>query len=428
MAAYQEFRLKNGLQISAYQLPHLHSLEMGVYLRGGSLYENRSNQGVSHLLEHLCFRNMNGLPQGQLYRQLDAMGAKLTGTTYPESVIFQMRVVPRFFDDAFELLLRLFAQGKWTQEEINAEKQVVLRQIENDEQNFLWDMSTRYFKTKAGAFPGMGTKDSVMRMSEDVINLWKRKIFRPSNACFALTGNFSDGMLEKAKEILGELPDIGPCVFEQPSPMNFSARDEHSDEMYNADYDLAQVLIYFDIDTNLVFPACAEMLSHMTGDGLSSVLFLELREKHTLVDDISSEVVTVGPYRRFAIDYEVMHDRLTESLELVFSILGRLRRFISHEQMDRSRIYFTENERILLDKAGTMNDRLGMAWLSGNTDECDIDIRMRMHADLTAEDIQDAAQAIFRPETMCCFIEKNPKKVKAAVLRETLQKCRELLK
>lgn len=428
MAAYQEIRLKNGLQISAYQLPHLHSLEMGVYLKGGSLYENRSNQGVSHLLEHLCFRNLNGLPQAQLYRQLDAMGAKLSGTTYPESVIFQMRVVPRFFDDAFELMLRLFAKGKWTEEEISAEKQVVLRQIENDEQNFLWDMSTRYFKTKAGAFPGMGTKDSVMSLSTDLIHLWKRKIFRPSNACFVLTGNFSDGMLEKVKEVLEELPDIGPSVFEQPSPMNFCLRDDRSDEMFNADYDLAQVLIYFDIDTNLVFPACAEMLSHMTGDGLSSVLFLELREKHAMVDDISSEVVTVGSYRRFAIDYEVAHGRLTESLELVFSILSKLRMFISHEQMDRARVYFTDNERILLDKAGTMNEKLGMAWLNGNTDECDIDIRMRLHEDLTAEDIQDAAQAIFRPETMSCFIEKNPKKVKAAALRETIIKCRDMLK
>ncbi len=428
MAAYQEIRLKNGLQLSAYQLPHLHSLEMGVYFKGGSLYENRSNQGISHLLEHLCFRNLGGLPQGQLYRRLDAMGAKLNGTTYPECVIFQMRVVPRFFDDAFELMLRLFAPGKWTGEEIDAEKQVVLRQIENDEQNFLWDMSTRYFRTKAGAFPGMGTKDSVLRMSSDLIHQWKKKIFRPSNACFVLTGNFSDGMLEKAREVLEELPDLGPCLFEQPSPMSFCMRDESSDELFNADYDLAQVLLYFDIDSNLVFPACADMLSHMTGDGLSSVLFLELREKHALVDDISSEVVAVGPYRRFAIDYEVTHDRLAESLELVFSILGKLRRFISHEQMDSSRIYFTENESIILDKAGSMNERLGMAFMAGNTDECDVEVRMRLHGDLTAEDIQDAAQAIFRPETLSCFIEKNPKKVKAADLRETLKKCRELLR
>ena len=428
MAAYQEIRLKNGLQISAYQLAHLHSLEMGVYFKGGSLYENRVNQGISHLLEHLCFRSLSGLPQAQLYRRLDAMGARLGGATYAETVIFQMQVAPRFFDDAFDLLLRLFAPGKWTQEEIEAEKQVVLRQIENDEQSFLWDMSARYWRTKAGAFPGMGTKESVTRMSRELIHQWKRKIFRPSNACFVMTGNFSDGMLKKAEEVLGELPDMGPSSFDQPAPINFCARDESSDELFNADYDLAQVVLDFDIDCNLVFPACASMLSHMTGDGLSSALFLELREKQALVDDISSEVVTVGSFRRFAIDYEVSHDKLAQSLELVFSILSRLRRFISQEQMDRARVYFTDNERMVLDRARSMNERLGYGWLSGNADECDVDTRIRLHTDLTAENIQDAAQAIFRPETLCCFIEKNPRKIKTAALRETLKKCRDMLR
>ncbi len=427
MAAYQEFRLENGLQVSAYQLSHLHSLEMGVYLKGGTLYESRANQGVSHLLEHLCFRNLNGIPQEQLYRRLDAIGTEMDGATEPNAVIFRLWIAPRFFDDAFDLLLRLFAPGKWTQEEVDLEKQVVLRQIENEEQSFLWDMSAKYWRTRAGAFPGMGTGDSVAAMTMDQIHRWKHRIFRPSNACFVLTGNFSDGMLKKALDVLGDLPDPGPTPFQQPAPMNFCARDASSDGLFNADCDLAQVALSFDIDANLVYPACANMLSYMTGAGFSSALFTELREKQALVDDISSEVVSVGPFRRFAIDYEVSHDRLQKSLELTFSILNRLRRFISQEQMDRTRVYFTENEKMILDRAGSMNERLGYAFLAGNTDECDVDTRIRLHSDLTAENIQDAALAIFRPDTLCCFIEKNPKKIKAAALRKTLEKCRGML-
>ena len=427
MADYQEMKLQNGLQLSAYQLPHLHSLEMGVYFKGGPLYENRSNQGISHLLEHLCFRNLNGMNQEQFYRRLDAMGAVMRGATDQDVVMFHLSVSPRFFDEAFDIMSRLFAPGKWTEEDIASEKQVVLRQIENEDQNFLWGMATRYWKTSAGAFSCMGTRKSVMAMTTEQIHRWKRKIFRPSNACFVLTGNFSDGMLKKAAEVLGELPDTQLAPFEQPAPMNFCARDEDSDELFNADYSLAQVLLYFDIDADLVFPTSAEMLSFMTGDGLSSALFYELREKRSMVDDISSEVVTVGPFRRFVIDYEVSHDRLVESLELVFSILAKLRRFISQEQMDRARVFFTENEKMILDEVSSMNKRLGYAWLAGNSGECDVETRMRLHADLTAEDVLNAAQAIFRPETLCCFIEKNPKKIKAAALRETLKKCREML-
>ena len=426
MAAYREIHLDNDLQISAYQLPHLHSLEMGIYFKGGSLYENRSNQGISHLLEHLCFRNLNGLPLEQLYRRLDAMGTELNGTTYGESVVFNLRVAPRFFDAAFDIMLRLFSPGKWTEEEISAEKQVVLRQIENWDEDFLSAMDSRYWRN--GALPGMGTAGSVNGMSAALIHQWKRKIFRPANACFVLTGNFSDGMLQNAAEVLGDLKDIGPSLFEQPLPPGYCMRDESSNVILNGDHDLAKVLLSFDIGPNLLHPACANMLSHMTGNGMSSALFMELREKQALVDDINSEIIRTGAFRRFDINYEVSHEQLVQSLETVFSILTRLRFYISGDQMERTRVYFVDNERMALDSAGSMNERLGFAWLAGgNTDESDVETRILLHAELTAENIQDAAQAIFRPDTLSCYIEKNPKKVKTAKLRDTLKKCREML-
>ena len=67
MPAVHEYYLSNGMTILCYPQNHLHSMELGLYLKGGTLYENRQNQGVSHLLEHLCFhghgngrRNVSG--------------------------------------------------------------------------------------------------------------------------------------------------------------------------------------------------------------------------------------------------------------------------------------------------------------------------------------------------------------------------------
>lgn len=427
MAAYQEIGLSNGLQISAYQLPHLHSLQMSVFFKGGTLYENRVNQGISHLLEHLCFRNLNGVPLAQLYKRLDGIGAELDGTTYPEAVVFSLQVAPRFFDDAFSILFRLFAPGKWTSEEIAAEKQVVIRQIEAKYQGFSEDVKTLYWRTSAGGFPGMGTADSVRRMTPQLIHQWKKKIFRPANACFVLTGNYSDGMLKQAVEMLGEIPGMGPSLFEQPAPLGFCMRDENSDAFFSSREALCQVQLSFDIDSSLVISACANMLSFLTGGAASSPLFMELREKRALVGDIGSQVMEVGSFRRLVIDYEVAHERLLESLEAVFTILGRLRTYISQEQLDRIRVHYTDNEHMDLDSASGMNETLGFAWLFGSTEECDVETRARLHADLTVVDMLDAAQAVFRPETLCCFIEKDPKKVSNRALRAALEKCRDML-
>ena len=427
MAAYQEIRLENGLQLSSYQLSHLHSLEIGVYLRGGPLYENRKNQGVSHLLEHLCFRNLNGIPQEQLYRRLDEIGATLRGETYLEAVVFRLQVIPRFFDSAFDLMCRLFAPGKWTDEEIAAEKAVVDRQIESEEQDFWSDANRQYWRIKAGSFSMMGTAESVAGMSPALIHQWKKKIFRPGNACFVMTGNFSDGMLRKAESVLADLPGETETVFEQPTPLGFGMRDESCDHLFGSEDELAQVQLSFDINDDQVFPMCADILSHLTGEGLSSPLFVELREKRALTDEIFSQIKEVGYFRRLTIEYAVANQRLLESLEGVFAILERMRRYISPTQIERARVFFTDNQLMELDQADRMNELLGWGFLSGNAEECDLETRMHMYGDMTKEDILDAAQAIFRPENLCCYIGRNSAKVNTQALKEMLKSCRDML-
>ncbi len=427
MSCYQEMRLENGLQLSSYCMHHLHALEISVYFRGGSLYESRGNQGVSHLLEHLCFRNLNGVPQAQLYQKLDDIGAVLKGATYTEAVVFRLKVAPRFFDEAFQLFCQLFAPGTWTPEEIAAEKEVVLRQIENEDQDFWADTSRQFWKTKAGAFPIMGTKDSVRNLSSATIHQWKKKTFRPQNACVVMTGNFSQGMLQKAAEVLAEFKGPDLPAFEQPTPLQFCMRDESCDVLSNITYDQAQVHISFDLNDDLVFPLCADVLNNLTGEGVSSALFMELRERRALTDEISSTIEEVGCFRRMTITYLVAHDKLLESLEAVFSILAGLRRHISLRQMERTHVFFTDNLQFLLDETDTLNEMLGWGFLSGNSEECDLDVRAHMYEDMNEEDVLDAAQAIFRPENLCISIAKNPSHIKAQVLRETLKKCREML-
>lgn len=428
MAANHELTLDNGLTFLSSRLEHLHSIEMGFYFKAGALYENRRNQGISHLIEHLCFRNLNGLTQGQLYQALDNMGASLQGTTYLEAMVFRLKIAPRFFDAALMLLTRLFLPGKWTGEEIAREKQVVLRQIEGREQDFWQEANTHYWRTVSGAFPLMGTEKSVEAMSESTIHQWKKKIFQPQNACFALAGNFSLGMEEAAKAVLGELSNTTPePPFAQQVPIDFCMRDQKNDLLLNSDWDKAQVQLSFDINDDLVFPLCADVLNHMVGGGDSSALFMELRESLALTDEIFSAIEEVGLFRRMVIEYTVSHERLLESLSRAFEILARFCQHVGARQMDRTRVFFTTNLTFQLDQAGAMNELMGWSWLSQDGTEADLETREQMYRDITCEDLLDAAQAIFRNENLCCHIIKNPQKISAKALKETIAKCRGML-
>jgi len=83
MPSVYEHRLPNGLTLLFCRMPHLHAVHMGMFLKGGSLYENEQTQGVSHLLEHLCFRGIGELDHEALELLQCRFGTELHGATYP---------------------------------------------------------------------------------------------------------------------------------------------------------------------------------------------------------------------------------------------------------------------------------------------------------------------------------------------------------
>ena len=409
MPAVHEHYLSNGMTVLCYPQNHLHAMEFGLYLKGGTLYENRQNQGVSHLLEHLCFRGLGGLTSAELNRLFDKMGTEMDGCTYPEAVVFRLRTHPRFFDDAAELFLRFFADVAWTQQQIDQEKQVVLRQIEQADCDFEEEVSRRWRKTAAGAFPLMGTAESVTAMTPQTIRRWQRMIFQPQNACLCLTGNFSSAMEDALVQMFEELPNFTEeAPFLQPAPMGMCMRDSRSDLIMEEAGGQAKVNIAFDLDDDRVFPLVGEVLSAITGEDNDSILFQTLREEEALVAEIDSDIEELGMFHRLVIRYDVRQEYLEESLTKVFDLLRRLTMYVRPARLDETRMQFTGNLVFFQDDVIGMNELLGWSCLADDLSRCDLDARAIMYDDLTCEDLLDAAQSVFRPENLVISIQRDP--------------------
>ena len=131
MSAIHEHVLQNGMTLLCWPQRHLHGLEFGLYLKGGPLYETEETQGISNLLEHLCFRGLGGLNREGLLRELNRFGTNLDAATYAEGLVFRLKCLPRFFDAALEYFLRFFANVPWTPEQIAAIAGSLIRGGEN---------------------------------------------------------------------------------------------------------------------------------------------------------------------------------------------------------------------------------------------------------------------------------------------------------
>lgn len=409
MAAVHEHHLPNGMTLLCFPQEHLHSIHWGLYLKGGTLYENRQNQGVGHLLEHLCFRGLGGLSHDALQAALCRMGGELNGATFAEAIVFDLTVLPRFFDQAKDLFLRFFADIAWTQEQIDAEKQVVLRQIEEDDCDFEEQIDRRYRRTAAGAFPRMGTEESIREMTPATIRRWQRMVFQSQNACLCLTGNITEAMENAAIAAFSALENhTDEPPFVQAVPKGFCMRDAASDLVLDETDGHAKVHIAFDLDDERVFPLLSEVLDAITGGSDDSLLFQTLREQEALMAEIDSSLEEMGLFRRLVIRYDVRQEYLVESLRKVFALLRRLRMYIRPMRLELARLAFTENNDMMLDSPSGMSELMGWAWLADDLSRADLDAQAAMYDDLTTEDLLDAAQSVFRPENLCVTIQRDP--------------------
>ena len=427
MSAVHEHLLANGMTVLCCPQTHLHSMQFGLYLKGGALYENRQNQGISHLLEHLCFRSLGGLDAQAMNSLWDRMGTELDGSTYPEAVVFRMKTLPRFFDDALDMFLRFFANVPWTQEQIDAEKQVVIRQIEQDECDFEEEVNRRWRRTSAGVYPLMGTAEGIANMSAETIRRGQQTLFQPQNACLCLTGNFSQAMEDAVVQSFEELKNFtAEPPFEQPTPVNMCMRDSTSDYVADEEGGQAKVHLAFDLNDDHVFPLVGEVLNAITGADNDSLLFQTLREEQALVAEIDSSIEELGMFRRLVIRYDVRQEYLAESLRKVFTMLARLRMYVKPVRLDETRMQFTQNLVFYQDEVDEMNELMGWSCLAEDLSRCDLDASAQMYEDLTCEDLLDAAQSVFRPENLVISIQRDPE-VTPKNLKPLLTELRNML-
>jgi len=188
--------LADGLQVVGEHNPAAASTAVGVVIETGSRDERPEEHGVSHFLEHLCFKGDERRTGSDVSRAFDALGARYNAYTSEERTVYYGAVLP----EAGLALLELFdgmLRPALRPEDIELERQVVLEEIamyadRPDAQAF--ERGARaYFDANAFGRGVLGTEASVRALDADrVRGYWDRR-YRADNQLVVLTGNYDWG-------------------------------------------------------------------------------------------------------------------------------------------------------------------------------------------------------------------------------------------
>jgi predicted Zn-dependent peptidase len=285
MTVYQRNALSNGLRVLTAPLEHAQSVTCYIMLAAGSRYENAGNRGIAHFAEHMFFKGTERRPTAKdIALEVDRFGGEFNAFTSKEYTGYYIRCAGEQRDQALDVLVDMIRNSKFDPEELEREKGVIV-----EEMNMYFDtprdyVSSVYDELLFGDNPlgweTLGTKETVTGATRDTFLDYISSWYKPERMVVGVAGMTGDDLLPRLEELLG---DIEPAGTGEPVPATVEQSAEPRVRIHSKDSDQANVCIGLPshpIDHPDRY--ALQLLGTVLGTGMSSRLFLEVRERRGL--------------------------------------------------------------------------------------------------------------------------------------------------
>lgn len=281
MQATKHF-LPTGARLITIPQPDSLSTTFLILVEAGSKYESKELSGLSHFLEHMCFKGTTKRPRPlNISSDLDSLGAHYNAFTSQEYTGYYATVEPKMALPALEIVSDIYLNSRFPAEEIEKEKGVIVEEI-----NMYEDMPQRQvqdllFELMYGDQPAgwniAGTRETVRSLTRDNFIDYRSKHYVAAGTVIVVAGRFSETQLNRQlHQHLGHIPQTAKAaklaVIEQQASPRLLLKHKASDQTHLAFGVRAYPVGHPDY-------AAVEVLASVLGGGMSSRLFTKIREE-----------------------------------------------------------------------------------------------------------------------------------------------------
>jgi len=282
---FERQQLSNGLRVLTAPLPHAQSVSCFVMLAAGSRYERTDNRGIAHFAEHMFFKGTERRPTSRdLTSTIDGIGGEFNAFTGKEFTGYFVRCAGENRDTALDVLLDMLRHSKFDPEEIEREKGVILEEMNMYNDTPRDRIGTVYEELIFGDNPlgweTLGTKETIRGAMRDTFIDYVDRWYAPDRMVVGVSGMVGDGLLPMLEELLGDMSRNGGGSF-PPVDLDRSPGPHVRVQQKGADQaHLCLGVPSYPVDHPDRY--ALQLLSTVLGGGMSSRLFLEVRERRGL--------------------------------------------------------------------------------------------------------------------------------------------------
>jgi predicted Zn-dependent peptidase len=282
--------LPSGLRVITEHMPHIRSVSVGFWVDSGSRHETEPESGISHFIEHMVFKGTSTRSAEDIACSVDAIGGHLDAFTTKESVAFTAKVLDEHLSRALDVVSDLVLDPVFREDDIAKEKGVVLEELKMDEDNpdyLLQEIfSKNFWKGHPLGRPIIGYKKTINGFDRPKLREFFAETYNPANLIVTAAGHVDHDsfvpMIEERFAGIAPRPKERRTNPPRPAPA-IVLRDKPA---------LEQVHVCLGVPTHAMADPrryASFVLNTILGGGVSSRLFLKIREREGLAYAVFSD-------------------------------------------------------------------------------------------------------------------------------------------
>jgi predicted Zn-dependent peptidase len=360
---YQKVTLDNGLRLITAVMPHTRSVSISFFIGAGSRYEDDKHAGISHFIEHMLFKGTKKRPtSAEVCTVVEGVGGMLNAGTDKELTIFWCKIAQSHFPEALDVLVDVLLNSLFDPAEIEKERQVIIEEInmslDSPPQRVSMLIDELLWPGHALGRDVAGTRESVAAISRKMMLDYLARQYQPDNAVLAIAGDINHKEVVAAVngEVAGWRKNKPPATY---SPF----REKIGRRVLIEKRDTEQTQLCLALPgLSIVHPARfkLDLLNVILGEGMSSRLFTEIRDKLGLAYSIQSYAEHLLDTGVVAVSAGVEAKNLPVAVKAILAELSRLKEAVPEAELSKAKELF--KGRILL----RMEDSRSVAgWMGG---------------------------------------------------------------
>ena len=337
----------NGLRVVLNQTEKTKPVSIMFGVNTGSVNESQENNGVSHFIEHMVFKGTTGRTAQDISKDLEGIGANANAFTSKFHTCFYATCMIDEVEKCFEILSDMFFDPLFSQEDIDKERKVIFEEIdmyEDDPGSVAYDDFTKNFFLGTKVEKSViGTKESLKNINREQIVEYKNQFYTAPNIVITVSGGLEENefLTLIKKYALNKLPETKFLAKEVDYDKDTILLPEQKFNFIKKNIAQTHIVMGFPAKTIYSDDRMAyTLLSFIVGGGMSSRLFIKIREELGLVYGIHCLPDLYDCGGTVSISLATNHSQQKMAVKTIKEELEKLiKEGVTQEELDRAKIF-----------------------------------------------------------------------------------------